>query len=67
MYYRCCKDSDNPDFKAKHPELAKELMTKSIENKVETRKYVDKIMDKKLRYAEKPKASVIIKRYNRVQ
>lgn len=67
MYRRCVQDCDNPDFKAKHPELAKELMTKSIINKVETLKYVNKIMDKKLHFSEKPKSTVVPKRYNRVQ
>ncbi len=65
LQYRCEKDCDNPDFKAKHPELSKELMNKSIINKVETKKYVQKIMDRKQNYASRPKPSVVIKRYNR--
>lgn len=65
-YERLVHDADNPDFKSQHPELSKELMNKSIINKVETKKYLDKIMDKKFKYAERPKPSVIIKRYNRV-
>ncbi len=65
-YRRCVQDCDNPDFKAKHPELSKEIMTKSILINVETHKYVDKMMDKKQKYSERPKPSVIIKRYNRL-
>ncbi len=56
----------NKDFQVSHPDLVKEITNKSIQNNVETKKYVNKIMDKKLKYAERPKPSVVIKRYNRI-
>ncbi len=55
----------NPDFKIAHPELVKETLNKSITNKVETKKYVVKIMDKKQKYASPPPPSIVPKRYNR--
>ncbi len=67
MYERVQKlATSNPDFRSQHPELVKELLNKQISNKVETKKYLDKLMDKKFKYSERPKPSVIIKRYNRV-
>ncbi len=66
MLYRCEMDCDNPDFKNKHPELSKELMNPLNTNHTETKKYVQREMDKKQKYGEKPKPSVIIKRYNRI-
>ncbi len=53
----------NPDFQVNHPELAREI-SKGI-TKVETKKYVDKLILKKFRYGETPKDSVIVKRLNR--
>lgn len=66
--YRCEKlATSNPDFKLAHPELVKELLNKSIQNKVETKKYCQKVMDRKQKYASMPPPSVVIKRYNRVK
>ncbi len=56
----------NPDFKVVHPELVKELLNKAMINKVETKKYIQKILLKKFKYGEVPKPSIIIKRLNRV-
>ncbi len=54
----------NPDFKAAHPELVRELETGVT--RVEIKKYVKKIMDKSMKYGQVPKPSVIVKRMNRV-
>ncbi len=55
----------NPDFAIKHPELVKELLNKSLSNKPETIKYINKKVGKSFKYGETPKPSVVIKRYNR--
>ncbi len=56
----------NPEWAARNPNLAKELINKSVANKVETKKYIDKETAIKFKYGEIPKPSIIIKRYNRV-
>ncbi len=56
----------NPDFKIQHPQLVKELLNKSIQNKVETKQYIAKMVEKRFKYAQIPRPSVIIKRYSRV-
>ncbi len=57
------KDMDG-DFRKDHPELAKEAGTGTTN--VEAKKFVNKILAKKFKYAQMPKPSVIIKRMNRV-
>ncbi len=54
----------NPDFRSKYPELAREV--EKGNSLVESKKYVDKKVDRKLKYGEIPKPSIIIKRPNRV-
>ncbi len=56
----------NPDFQVAHPELVKELSSKMIVNKIETKRYIQKKLKKSRKYSEVPKPSVIIKRLNRV-
>ncbi len=56
----------NSDFAIQHPELVKELLNKSLSNKVETKKFIKDKLGKKFKYGEIPKPSVIIKRMNRV-
>ncbi len=61
-----CLSNSNPDFRAQHPEIVKEMLNESIKNKVETKKFILKKMEKAQRYSEIPKPSVVIKRLNRV-
>ncbi len=63
--YKCLARA-NPDFQIAHPELVKELMNDQIANKVETKKFIKRICDKRKKYGEIPKPSLVIKRYNRV-
>ncbi len=61
-----CQSHSNPDFRAQHPDIVKEMLNESIKNKVETKKFIAKKMQSAKNYAQVPKPSVIIKRYNRV-
>ncbi len=58
--------NSNPDFRIKHPNLVKELLNKSINNKVETKKYIKDKVIKQRNYARTPKDSVVIARFNRI-
>ncbi len=54
----------NPDFRARHAELAREA--DSGTTNVEMKKYVNLVIKKHLKYGAVPKPSVTIKRMNRV-
>ncbi len=58
--------SANHDFGVQHPNLKKEILNKSIQNKVELKKFINDMLDKKFKYAQLPKDSVVIKRFNRI-
>ncbi len=56
----------NPDFQVKHPELTRELLNPDTKKKVETIKYIQHEVDKKVKYGIVPKPSLIPKRFNRI-
>ncbi len=66
--YRCERlvKGGNVDFVTRYPELARELLDDSIKVKVQTKKYVVRIIERNLKYGKIPKPSVIVKRMNRV-
>ncbi len=54
----------NPDFRMAHPELAKESETGNTD--VEIKKFTNKQIARRIKYAQVPKPSLIVKRLNRV-
>jgi len=63
--YTSLAKGGNPDFIANHPNLVKELLNDDIKNKIETKKYIEKKIERDFKYGHVPKPSVIIKRLNR--
>jgi len=60
-----CLARGNIDFQIAHPNLVKELLNDTIVDKIETKKWINKKLEKTFRFAEIPRPSVVVKRYNR--